>query len=146
MSMNKILTSNSLIITLGLLAILAGLISFSTQPGSLSISIPDNVNAGNRQIIAAAGERLTSICPGLADYQKDLTQGDIGIASALDYQQQQWQWTGYVEFNFKVSDDPIFIPASFRAAGHNCYYRVGIDGAHAVDSPKQECRQICSGK
>lgn len=97
----------------------------------------------NDQLIAVAQSQLNNYCPGLARYSRDLSTEPATVSEAFDYQRQQWKWSRYVEFNFRVANDPALIPNAYRAAGNRCYFRIGVDGVFALDTPKEECKRVC---
>jgi len=52
--------------------------------------------------------------------------------------------TSRVEVVFKITDNPVKIPNSFRAWGHTCGYGISPDG-RSIRIQKRTCVSVCLG-
>lgn len=87
-------------------------------------------------LATAAFPKLVAACPGLMQYQDDLSE--IKAEPAM-----MSRFSGGVLFTVTVSNNPTHLPR--YAARHNCFYTTNQTGDKLAYS-KRACRAVCTGE
>lgn len=101
------------------------------------VPVPRSASNGVKEAVSSAWPKALKACPGLSKYASDLAF--VGVEDNYDYAPKQVQ---RIEVMFKIAENPERIPASFRAAGHTCYFSLAPDGRKLTIS-KSPCAALC---
>ncbi|WKB50553.1 hypothetical protein [Eleftheria terrae] len=102
-----------------------------------AVTVPPAASKGVRETVATAWPKALKICPGLNKYAGDLT-----FAGVEDNYSHAPKHAQRIEVKFKISEQPTRLPATFRVAGHTCYFTLAPDGSKLSIS-KAACAALC---
>jgi hypothetical protein len=106
--------------------------------GTLDIAVPSEASAGVEKTVQKAWPKALQACPGLTKHAADLSFA--GVEDNYGYAPEHAK---RIEVMFKVAASPKSIPASYRAAGHTCYYSIASNGSKLTIS-KSACAAVCN--
>jgi hypothetical protein len=101
------------------------------------VQVPSSASNGVKEAVSLAWPKALKACSGLSKYASDLTF--VGVEDNYGYAPKQVQ---RIEVMFKIAENPVRIPASFRTAGRTCYFSLAPDGSKVTIS-KSPCAALC---
>jgi len=130
-----------------MLALVAALVACGGGERELVFKFGSGLADSEVRELASAARSLVAACPGMARYWGDLVQnGETRFAPANLSDERDRGWKKVVRIELSVSERPQVIPPAYKAAGHRCYYDVGLEQPAGVSIAKAPCVAICLDK
>ena len=133
--------------SVAILALVAALAACGGGERELAFKFGSGLPDSEVRELASAARSLVASCPGVARYWGDLVQNsEARFAPANLSDERDRGWKKVVRIELSVAERPQAIPPAYKAAGHRCYYDVGLEHPAGVSIAKAPCVAICLDK
>lgn len=111
-----------------------------------AFTVDGQLSKSDAALASGATRTLLATCPALISYAEDFVGFSfVKLREATLDDQRERGWMRAVEVEMVVVDHPKSIPREFKAAGHHCYFDVGVAAPLGVSIAKRPCVALCKG-